>query len=490
MKGRVEFLFYVATGAGMALACSSFMMLAGLFEVTTPLWVVLAIALSASFCAVVAASIGELASMFPSAPAIRTYFKAAFGVRSSLAVIYLYLVFVVLIAGVEANIFALVTKAIAPGVPGLVAVLAPLAAVTVLNLLGLELPRFAQMVLTFGAMALIVAGASLGIGAAPGDVVSSLDPGGAGDALTSLPSALAIAVFLFVGFEWLSAVGLRPKSYERKIPLAMPVAVASLAVTYGLFAIALAGTLPRAEVADTLMPQLPYFEEVIGAAGLYAAGVLSLSAIFSTFNAGMMGASRLLLAISREDCLPPWCGSVLTRTSAPLGSVLLLSGLVGTASVTVWALDAQLLVSIVAAAMICVVYAGYVHSAVRLRRMAPDHPRPYRTPVPVRVQQGVVAAFLVISAATLVSLPEYGLRAAAGMAIAAAVACALALWSARRAARIAALRPPPRPRQRRARTGAAAASNGAGAAPAPAPAPAATEAPVVASGATTEAGRS
>ena len=51
--------------------------------------------------------------------------------------------------------------------------------------------------------------------------------GSTGDVLSSLalvPAAVGLTVFLFMGFEWVTPVGLRPDAYKRKIPWAMPVA--------------------------------------------------------------------------------------------------------------------------------------------------------------------------------------------------------------------------------------------------------------------------
>ncbi|MDQ3822853.1 MAG: hypothetical protein M3321_06390, partial [Actinomycetota bacterium] len=144
MRGRKEFAFYLSVGVGMALSCSSFMMVAGLFEVTSLLWILGALVLGWVFCVALALSIGELAGMFPSAPAIVTYFKAAFGDRIALVFIYLYLAFIVLIAGVESYLFGRVAEAVVPGLPPLAVVVVLLVAVVAANLLGLELPRLIQ----------------------------------------------------------------------------------------------------------------------------------------------------------------------------------------------------------------------------------------------------------------------------------------------------------------------------------------------------------
>jgi amino acid transporter len=435
MRGRREFAFYLSVGVGMALSCSSFMMVAGLFEVTSLLWILVALVLGCVFCGALALSIGELAGMYPSAPAIVTYFKAAFGDRIALLFIYLYLVFIVLIAGVESYLFGRVAEAVFPGVQPLAVVVVLLVSVVAANLLGLELPRLIQMVLTAAAVAVILLIGALGAVRDPGATADAL---GTGDVLSSLalvPAAIGLTVFLFMGFEWVTPVGLRPDAYRRKVPWAMPVAVAVLFVSYSLFLVGIGATLPRSAFEDELIPQVPFFSDVLGGSGKYLAGVLSLSAIVSTFNAGMMSASRLIFAVARQGHLPRWCASIRPSTGAPFGAVLLLGSLGLCSAFVVGGLGLQLVAAVIGAAIICVIYAGYMGSALRLRRRDPDRPRPFRSPVPTAVQRGLIALLLIIGVASLFSLPDRIVEAIVGVALAATVAVVLSGWSIRRTSR-------------------------------------------------------
>ena len=435
MRRALEFPFYLSVGVGMALSCSSFMMVAGLFQVTTLLWVLLALVLGGVFCTVLALSIGELAGMYPSSPAIVTYFKQAFGARAALVFVYLYLIFIVMIAGVESYLFARVTRAIVHGPPPLVIVVILLVCVVAANLLGLELPRSLQMVITFAAVLVILALGVLGSIHDGGAARHALRVGSVGSGLADLPAALGLAVFLFMGFEWVTPVGLRAAAYARQIPLAMPVAILALAVAYGFFSIGLGASVPRASLKDELTPQLPYFHHVLGRGGTYLAGVLSLSAIFSTFNAGIMSASRLVFAVAREGHLPRFCASIRLESQAPIGAVLLLGGLGMASAFVVVGLHVQLLAAVIGAAIVCVIYAGYMGAVIRLRRSDPDRPRPFRNPVSSGWQQGVIALLLLISVATLFSLPGKWPEAVAATAVSGLLAWLLSGWSIRRSPR-------------------------------------------------------
>src|SRR5215207_9797402 len=163
MKRWFELLFYVTFGAGMAFGMSSFTMLSGLNEIVTGPWVVVAIVLAGLLCSAIASSVAELASMYPSAPGVRTYLKAAFDNRVSLMLVYLYLIFMVLVAAVEAFMFGLVLHAVLPGVPELAAALAIIGFTVVVNLFGLELPKTMQIVTTLLLIVLIMTLGAVGI---------------------------------------------------------------------------------------------------------------------------------------------------------------------------------------------------------------------------------------------------------------------------------------------------------------------------------------
>ena len=214
----------------------------------------------------------------------------------------------------------------------------------------------------------------------------------------------------------------------------MPVAVAVLFVAYAFFIVGIGAVLPRGVFKDELIPQVPFFVAVLGNSGKYLALVLSMSAIVSTFNAGMMSASRLIFAVARQGHLPRWVASIRPSTGAPFGAVLLLGSLGLTSAVVVGSLGLQLVAAVIGAALICVIYAGYMGSALRLRERDPDRPRPFRSPVPSGVQKGVIALLLIIGAASLFSLPGRYVAPAVGVVLAGAVAVFLSGWSMRRTA--------------------------------------------------------
>jgi amino acid transporter len=444
MRRSTEAVFYMSIGAGMALGTVAFTMVAGLFEVVALPWAVLALLIAAALCSAIALSVGELASMWPSAPAIWTYFKMAFGKRTALTLVFLYLIFIIMIGGVESYLFALVMRAMLPVLSPLPTIVVLIAGVVVANLYGLDLPRSLQIITTCGCIAVIVAMAVIGANMGHEPLGGGMN---AHQGLAALPSAVGIAVFLFMGFEWLTTAGIRPEAYRRMVPWSMLGTIVILLLTYSLFSLGLSAMLPRSRLMGEPVPQVPFFISMLGPIGAIVAGGLSLSAIVSTFNAGIIGGARLLSGLAREKALPAWVGSMNLDTGAPAGAVLLLGSLAVTSSILVLSLDLYLMFALIGSAIICSIYGAYMLAVIRLRRTRPDHRRPFRTPLPRVVQQAMVALVPLFGLATLLSIPELGLGAVAGFIGSMILAVSMGEWSRRRMSDVdTAVHPPSAPR--------------------------------------------
>src|SRR4029077_15298815 len=291
-----------------------------------------------------------------SAPGVRTYLKVALPPRTSLFLVYLYLIFMIMVAGIESYLFAQVVRALFPQLPALALVLTLLACTVIVNLLGLELPRGVQM---FTTTALIVSVLVLGaIGAGP--ALKNLHWSSsvlANQPLSQVGGALGSAVYLFIGFEWVTMMGFSAKSYEHRIPVSMPLAILTNIVAYCIFALGLATQVPLGKITASSIPQLPYFLQMFGPRGASVALALSILAIVSCFNAGVMGGSRLIHALAREGNFPKSWGTISLTTGAPIGGVLALGVLASIASVIIVSFELEEIAAVVGSAIVCCVYA-------------------------------------------------------------------------------------------------------------------------------------
>lgn len=431
MKKYIELLFYISFGAGMAFGTSSFTMMSGLFEITTTLWVVIAICLSGLLCILISTSVAEMASMYPSSPGIRTYLKVAFGNRVSLLLVYLYLIFMVLIAGVESYMFSLVAKEIFPTVSSIVVVLGLLAFTITINLLGWELPRGMQIITTFLLIVGIIVLGIIGLVHVPeGTTRLVQDSGNSWQQLALLPAAVIMAVFLFTGFEWVTLLGFSPKSYERRIPLSMPLAILTNVLAYSIFVVAMSFQLPREILAgEPHSPQIPFFRHMLGNYGIYVAGGFSLLAVISTFNAGIMGGSRLIYVLTREGNLPKWCATMSLRTGAPIGGIIVLGSMATISSLLVVTYHIEILAAVIGSTIVSFVYAAFMWARLRLLKTQPNAKRSFRSPVPAWMQWAIIVIMPIMGILSLFSQVGSMYLPVAGLLLFSGLAAILARWS-------------------------------------------------------------
>lgn len=432
---RAELSSYVAASAGMALAASCYTMLGSLFGAIDGTWIVLVVVIAGGFCGLVSASIGELAAMFPSAPGIRTYLRAAFGNHFSLAVLFLYLVMVATAAGVEGTVATTVLSNVLPEAPKVAIVLALFLLVITTNALGLEAPRMLQLALT----GLLVA-ATLFVGVSAlctGNSTASAhhDVGFASPTLFDLVAAVGTAVFLFMGFEWVTPLGRGPAAYKRLIPWSMLLAIAALILVYAIFAAGMGHQLDRAQLAGNTIPQITLGAALYGDAGRYGLTMVSLLAMLTSFNAGLMGASRLIYGLAREGVLPAWTCRISLRTGVPINAVVAVGGLAFALALVVIQTQTYRLAGVTVAAIECFVYGALMLAALRLRRTRAAAARPFRSPIPVAAQWVIAAALLALAVCAPLSLDAAGVWPLALIGALASGAALLSLLAVNRSSR-------------------------------------------------------
>jgi ethanolamine permease len=439
MKKAFELGFYVTFGAGIAFGISSFTILSELFKVASSFWIIVSICLAGVVCMLLSTSIAELASMYPSAPGVRTYLKVALPPRTSLFLVYLYLIFMIMVAGIESYLFALVVRYLFPQLPALAVVLTLLACTVIVNLLGLELPRGVQM---FTTTALILSVLCLGLAGAVTHLGSLHWNAGvfSGHPLSQIGDALGSAVYLFIGFEWVTMMGFSAKSYEHKIPISMPLAILTNIVAYCIFSLALATRMSVSGITATAIPQIPYFVQIFGPRGSIVGLVLSILAIVSCFNAGVMGGSRLIYALAREGNFPKSWGKLSLTTGAPIGGVLALGVLASIASVIIVSFELEEVAAVVGSAIVCCVYAAFMWAVLRLRKTQPNARRTFRSPLPVWLHWVLIVILPIAGVLALFGIKGKTLQVLATTGGLIVISAVTTLWSTRYARNEAALR--------------------------------------------------
>jgi amino acid transporter len=393
----VDLLEYVAVSAGMMFGASCYLVLGVIAGANSVLHISFAIAIAATLCIAVALAVGEMASRFPSAPGIRTYLKRAFGDEISLFFTYLSLLVITLFAGIEIRVF---WDALWPGTSPHARALATFALIGVLgylNITGRELPRLIQ-VLIFTAL---VAGTTTVSWAAltQGDMSHSYVPSGPQG---SLISAIGMAFFVFIGFEWVTPIAKSPESSRLLIPVSMVIGIATLAITYLFFAVALKLALPSNDLLQSKAPHVLLGGRLFPLHGYLLMQCLSVLALVTILNAGVIGASRLLYILGRDRSFFGWLNkrlSVLNPKGVSPASIVLLCGLCLLSSLLEIYLDAAQNVAQVCAGLYCLVYGAFVASHIRLRKQTVDRVL-FRSFVPISLYYLLAAILLMLGIAT------------------------------------------------------------------------------------------
>jgi amino acid transporter len=235
-------------------------------------------------------------------------------------------------------------------------------------------------------------------------------------------------------------MGFNAKAYERRIPISMPLAILTNIIAYCIFALALATRIPVESIKATAVPQLPYFVQIFGPRGSVVGLVLSILAIVSCFNAGVMGGSRLVYALAREGNFPKSWGTLSLRTGAPIGGVLVLGTLASIASVIIVSFELEEIAAVVGSAIVCCVYAAFMWAVLRLRKTQPNARRTFRSPLPVWLHWVLIVGMPIAGASALFGIKGKTVEVLATTIGLVVISAVTVVWSMRYSKNEAAMR--------------------------------------------------
>jgi amino acid transporter len=361
----------VATSAGLTLASSSFVAAAQVAYLVAGDSAWLAILVGGLLCFAAAACFSELNGLYPSAAGIRLYFARAFSDRLGLTTALLYMAVVMSIFGVESYVLAAALSQVVPGVPPIVWIVGMVAVVGVLNIRGVKLAGGFQDAVTYLLMFSLVLLGVLALARGGFHLHAPLTPGPLGN----FGQAVALGIFLYIGFEWVTPLAEEVTKIPQ-ISRGMMVALGILAVVYAVFTVAMSNVLPHSELTSTAAPQIVFARRVFGFGGAVWMLAMSVGASITTFNAGLIGISRFAYASARELALPPFLSRV-SRWFTPWAAIVTVCVLgLAIAAAVLYTGRYRVLIDL-GAAVECLVYALAGLAVWSLRRREPAKDRPY-----------------------------------------------------------------------------------------------------------------
>ncbi len=388
----------VSTSAGLAFAAVNFLAVVQVADLTggESLWV--AILTAAVLCLGAALMFSELAARYPTAAGLRVWLRRGISDNFSLGFTLVYIAAILLVVAADAFVLGTVVHAGLPQLPGVVWVVVALGAIFFANLRGVRIAGRMQDLTTYALLAGLF-GLSVVSLAVHGLHPARLwpPPGGAGGVM----QGIAEGIFIFVGFEWVTPLAEEVRS-AKSLPPGMVIAVAALAVVFGVFGLALTALMPAHALIHSTAPQLAVGRAALGAFGFWAMLVITAVTAITTFNGAFVSGSRLLYALSRERVLQPVFAH-LNERMVPDRALVAISATALVLALAVAATGRYVYLINMGAAIESAMYAAAALSLIGLRRREPDASPFFRAPggVALPVVVGIIFIALAVIAATL-----------------------------------------------------------------------------------------
>ncbi|MGL4861480.1 MAG: APC family permease [Enterobacteriaceae bacterium] len=328
-----------------------------------------------------ACSFSELALMIPRAGSLSTYTEVTIGhFPAILATFSGYIVVAMFALSAEVLLLDLIVNMVYPNnLPPLSIAFAVLGLFTVLNLFNIDI--FARLQ-TLLAVVMVIVLLLLGLNAIsseqaqPVSTLLTSDVQGIGLGLLALS---AMAIWGFVGAEFVCPLVEEARQPARDIPRAMLIGVTVIFITIALYSVGALLVLPRAALVENPLPHYLYATKVFGEAGQFLLVVAAITATCSTLNSSLATIPRMLSGMAENGQAFPVFKIHSKKARVPWPAVLFIAGITGLPILLIGENSISLLLSSAAIAWLLAYIIAHINVIV-LRRRYPHMARPFRTP--------------------------------------------------------------------------------------------------------------
>ncbi|WP_445401749.1 APC family permease [Zobellella sp. An-6] len=329
-------------------------------------------------------SFSELSLMIPRAGSLSSYTEVAIGqFPAILAVFSGYIVVAMFALSAELLLLDFIIDKIYPGVfPPMSVGIGLLAVFTGLNLMGIDLFAKLQSVLAF---VMVLALLALGLSAIGGvanphpagiDLTADWNPLGAG-AIT----LVALAIWGYVGAEFVCPLVEESKAPERNIPRAMIIGVTVIFITIAIYCLGALFYIPADQLAASPLPHYDFAKAVFGEAGLTFLAIAAITATCSTVNTSLAAIPRMLYGMAQNGQAFPQFKHLTRGTRTPWVAVLFVAAVTGLPMLIMGDDPDAIGLLLISAAIAWLLAYIITHvNVIALRRRYPEMKRPFRTP--------------------------------------------------------------------------------------------------------------
>lgn len=330
------------------------------------------------------ASFSELSLMIPRAGSLSSYTEVSIGhFPAILAVFSGYIVVAMFALSAELLLLDFIIDKIYPGVfPPMSIGIGLLGVFTVLNLMGIDLFARLQSALAFIMVLVLLA---LGLSALGGvanphtagiELTSDWNPLG-----TGVFALVALAIWGFVGAEFVCPLVEESKQPERNIPRSMSLGVTVIFVTIAIYCLGSLFYIPADQLAGSPLPHYDFAQAVFGEAGLTFLAIAAITATCSTVNTSLAAIPRMLYGMAQNGQAFPQFKKLSRTTKTPWVAVLFVAAITGLPMLIMGDDPDAIGLLLISAAIAWLLAYIITHVNVMvLRRRYPDLKRPYKTP--------------------------------------------------------------------------------------------------------------
>ncbi len=225
-----------------------------------------------------------------------------------------------------------------------------------------------------------------------------------GTDLTAVLTLVGLALFLFVGVEYVTPLASELRDAARTIPRAMYLGVTAVAAAMFLYGAAVARQVENVDLGDgTFILDTPlaipaFAEALMGRFGRLWLGVAVVLASAATLNTLLAGIPRILYGMAKDGTLPRIFAYLHPRYREPWVGIFLVAA-IGISGAIYLDGNVPSIINLILAAVMAWIFSYILVniSVMLLRRRRPDLERPYKTPL-YPVPQIVASVGLLVAA--------------------------------------------------------------------------------------------
>ncbi len=214
----------------------------------------------------------------------------------------------------------------------------------------------------------------------------------------SVLSLTMLALWSFLGLEFVCPMIEETKNPVKNIPRSMILAAVVLLVIYALVALAGYLTVPQTALAESEIPHAVLVTALFGESGKLILAVLAITATCSTINTVLATIPRMLYGMARNGQLPNLFMKLHPKTKTPWVGIVFVASLIMVPTILLRGQDDIILTLVISAATAWLV--AYIISHINLivlRKRYPDFKRPFRSPwYPIPQVLGIIGMVYMI----------------------------------------------------------------------------------------------